>query len=469
MATAEPRQIFKTKSCDYIALAKERLQELGQRYFQRKDLRTFQEMKSLLKLLQEAGQQQKEYDLINAWKTPQLQLEDLKLHLDNCGSLARRKWYCKPCEKEKLEALLGDEKIYQTCGIRYCPKIKCILTKFAKQIESLKNIKRLKNLKKLDHFVIGFEPVTKEEFRNNFDKIKKQQERVLNSLFSKLRMETPQRKPNKITGKIRKLKDWEKLGSFNIQAFKVLDITFTLDKNKIYIHYHIIALPLKSNRKISFMKKSQGIRKDMLKGQRVKIPFHIQFFGLKDKDTLLSYLTLRAIGLYKFHDKKEDNYEITDVRKLKDLLKQKKFMLLKDIISLEDYQKHFYNHRHFTTLGGLPYGSIIMDNVVSKFPNFCKKHGKLERHQVRMELIIEIPPAPPPNTAETPKIAVECLGEAREHREMKELLKQKSKENEYIRDGKRFWRFCKSKEGKKLKKSDLDFEDRLNLFSTGKC
>jgi len=49
---------------------------------------------------------------------------------------------------------------------------------------------------------------------------------------------------------------------------------------------------------------------------------------------------------------------------------------------------------------------------------------------------------------------------------MDEFLIQKSKENKQKQIQKRFSRWCDVQEGKKI---TFDFDDRLNLLSTGKC
>jgi len=475
-----------TPNLDYVILLENKIKELAKRP---QTLAVRKAMHQFRVFLEEAVKFQTPQSELLKYKK-EAQLFNLKLHLKECGSLAHKKWYCKECEADGMspnEAFLREDKIYQECGIRYCKRHKCILTRFAIQLESLKGIKRLQNLRMLEHFVIGFETIYLEDFISNFAELKKQQERVLNSYFLKLRKKGFKVQAFKVldftSSKVKQFKlkilrdelntfQGEKIIYWTTEneAFKKL-IRFDyknlgiVERTKVYMHYHIIAIPGKSNLKRSFMITSQQIRKDILKRQRVKIPFHIQFFGLKKKENLFSYLTLRAVGLYKFDDAKEKNYKINSIRKLTDLLKQKKFMYLQDIMSVEDYHKNFYNHRHFTTIGGLPYGSIIMDNVLSKFPNFCKIHGTLTRNQVRMEIIPEVIPPPPPPSLNYPKIETLCLNNGSK-KEFDNYLNNKVKENQQAQTSKKFNRWCNHNDNKKI---ELDLMDKLNLISKGKC
>jgi len=431
---------------DDIAELKKQVLINYKKYLSSKNKKTLEYVCYLKDLIIQGEQQQITYDIVNAKKGIRSKTDEnfdrLKEHLKNCGSLVKHSWYCKLCEEENEDdKLLRVDKIYQTCGVRYCKKIRCVLTRFALQVEVLKNNKRLIGLKKMDHFVIGFPEIDKQDFEDNFKAIKQKQERVMNSYFSKLRKK-----------------------GFKVQAFKVLD--FSIKENKIYMHYHFVAIPIQTKDKKSFMILCQSIRKEMLERQRVKLPFHLQFFGLKKKGALFSYLSLRAVGLYKFDDKKEPDYKISNIRKLKDLIKSGKFMFLQDIVSVETYFKNFYNHRHFTTIGGLPYGSIIMDNVLPKFPNFCKKHGTLTRDKIRLEIEQLNPENKPPDPPEDLKIERVDLGIAKEKREFDKDIEHQNKFNSDNLDEKRFLRFCNIGKENKIK---LDLQDKLNILAFGKC
>lgn len=315
----------------------------------------------------------------------QNKLHDFKIKLSLCGNYVTTNYHCKLCEEGgESESLLAFKKEIHTCGIRYCSKEDCVVQRFADTYNQLLNIKRFENLRTLHHFVIGFGKVSKFDFENNFDKIKKKHEYVLNSYFKKLRK-----------------------AGVDIQAYRVLDISkgmkITFWDNKYYIHYHFVAIPFKKSETRLIISKIQAVRKVMLKKQRNKIPFHFQSFGLKKKESLLAYISLRVIGCYKQFENKEENYNINEEKSLRQSLRNNKFMLLKDLINEAQYLKYFFNHRHLNKIGDLPpfrYGSTTADNLVYIY---CKSHGKMlisDRDKVRIEIIIDINPPPPPNPKE---------------------------------------------------------------------
>lgn len=349
----------------------------------------------------------KSADLTTFYKTPQdlenelhnlkayqeSRLKKIKIHLLNCGSLAKRKYYCKQCEAEgEAESLVGIEKIYQECGIRYCSKHKCVITRFARVLETLKAIKRFKGLKNLWHFSIGFKPIPQNKFVEEFGLIKLRQERIMNYFFSRLRKE-----------------------GVNINSIKVLDFSFKKIENFIYMHWHFIALPYTTSLLSKILTSMQSIRKSMLKHQKQKNPFYLKSYGYKKKSNLFAYVSLRSVGCFKKTENKEKGYKIKTKRKLLELLQTGQFIFLRDIIDLETYSKYFYNKRYFSKVGKeivLPQGSIIMDNLTNLKQVFCKKHGNLNIYDhllVRWEL--ELRKQPPPSL-QTIKITTEKIAEA---------------------------------------------------------
>ncbi len=336
--------------------------------------------------------------------------------------------------------------------MRYCKKPDCVNQRFAIQLEKLKAITRLQPFKQLWHFTIGFEKIKLEDFA----KKKAQYELVLNKYFAKLRSK-----------------------GFRIQAYKVLDIskgeythkaeiverrefyknhskqsidlmiarghkkeTFykvlvkkqdTGWNGKYFLHYHFIAIPWASQKVAAVYKQMNIISKQI--AAKTGTPFYFKSHGLKKKEALLSYMSMRACGMYKKREGKEKNYEVENIRVLKDLIKSGKFFFLSDIMNQHQYFKTFYGKRHISFVGDnykcfgcnthfalkevrgvneegkkvcpdcgsvdvfkfLPKGSIIMENVTPKYPCECKTHGFLNREQVRFEDHYDIGDPPPDN------------------------------------------------------------------------
>jgi len=312
----------------------------------------------------------------------QQKLDHFKASLSVCGHYVTHNYHCRQCEEEgRGNSLLAFKREIHTCGIRFCSKPDCITTRFADTYNAISQVKRFEGLRVLHHFSIGFEKITEEDFKNNFDKIKKQHERVLNSFLTKLRK-----------------------AEINIQAYRVLDISKGKRQEvwdrKYYIHYHFIALPFKHADSRTNLAKIQFIRKQMLSRQRKRMPFHFQSFGLKKKEALYSYLALRSIGLYKKFEAREKDYNIYEARNLRNSLEEGKFMPLNELVDEEHYLKYFFGRRHLNSVGGLPlirYGSNTADNLAFIT---CKYHGTFfsnDISKVRHEFIIDLkPPDPPP-------------------------------------------------------------------------
>lgn len=314
-----------------------------------------------------------------------LQLEN-KLSL--CGRFASKRFYCKKCEAEGNTHLLGATHSRFFCEIRYCSHPECILERFSRQVETFKDIKRMHELHKLWHFAIGFEPIPEIEFKKNFSKYKKRNESVLNKYFEKLRK-------NKI----------------HLQGIRVLDFSFVKD-GFVYLHYHFACIPVGSNKIRSTLILMQDIRKKTISKQKIKIPFHLQSFGLASKQAVFSYMAIRAVGLYKYESTIKTTYKVRN-KKLVDSIEQNLYITLDKILTKEEYIKTFYNKSFFVTIGGLPrplrHGSTITDT----FPNECTIHGHLERKDVRIEVVFDEPVEysviPPPEIKKYPQLEIEYI------------------------------------------------------------
>ena len=297
----------------------------------------------------------------------QIATENLAIKLKLCSNVfVKETHHCKQCEEhnkscsslEHHDTIIKEPKITPYyCGVRYCSNVNDKVYQFSEMIEELKSIKRLKDLKRLEHFAIGFSAISLEEYRTDFTRHKKRYEQILNVYFEKLR------KKNVI-----------------IQAIRVLDFSYAT-KNMVYPHFHFVAIPFKNNDKRRMMMVMQETRKKMISSMKNKKDFHVQFFQRGSKTGLFSYVALRSIGLYKPEKTEKFEYKITKKATLKESILSNKYFMLKDVISLQIYMKDFYNKRHYVTIGGLPYGSIITDNVLYE----CKYHGVLDRKSVRVE------------------------------------------------------------------------------------
>jgi len=300
-------------------------------------------------------------------------------HLSTCGRIIKVEIHCKQCEQEQKKDVIIDKIfIKQTCGIRYCNHLHCQLTRYARIFESLKKINRLKNLRKLWHFVIGFEPIDIiyfKEKRKEFDKI-------IALYFNRINEQL------------------KKLGITKIQAFKFLDFAKE-QNNKYFMHYHFLAIPFKSESQRDIMQIFQDERKKLLN----KIPFHTQFFGNKSKLNLFSYMAKRCTGLYRPIETPQD-YVRGKIGKFKQQILNNEYMRLSDFMLFDDFYNLFYKRRLYSTIGGLPYGSILVCNDMMPEGFRCALHGVLQRNQIKMRFI----QPPPPEMAQEPlKITSEHL------------------------------------------------------------
>ena len=369
-------------------------------------------------------------------------LINLTENLKSCGEWKKKKAYCRKCEELDIPSLVSVKKIQVFCKIRYCPNPDCFVDRFADLIEEMKSIKELQGYKTLWHGVIGFNKIPLSEFQNNFPKYRKRYAYVINSYFSKLRKKF-----------------------VNLQGIKVLDLSFVED-SFVFPHFHLSIIPVSKIRRGIVMKKCQEVRKDMIKRQKVKMPFHIQFFKHSKKKTTLSYLAVRSVGLYKHKNTSNLSSKDFKLLKLKELIKTGLFLTLDKVLSQEQYVNDFFNRRSYSTFGGVSYGSIIRDNIV----HICKVHGEISgRGEVRVEFE-DIIPLYPPNTtnSENPPEIFEVVKFGNKKQDWKslgkehlQLLKEVEK-NKKLQKDKQFSNYCDSKNVK------LNLQDKLNLLAFNK-
>jgi len=288
--------------------------------------------------------------------------ENLELKLSQCGHFAVKRFYCKKGDVEHLIKTTKPMPFH--CEIRYCSHPDCLVMRFKRQLETFQDIDRMKGLRKLWHFVIGFEPVTELEFKKNFGSRKKVLEKTMRNFFHKLVKE-----------------------GVNIEAIRVMDFSF-VKEGYVYQHYHFGAIPLKSDRVRSVMIKIQSVRKRMIEKMRNKVEFHFQSFGMALKTAVFSYLAIRASGMYKYEMTKNPKYKHVQSN-LRSSIENKKYLMLDQVLSKEEYLKSFYGKRAFETIGGLPRPSPHGSNITDGCPTECELHGHLERSDVRVEVLFD--------------------------------------------------------------------------------
>jgi hypothetical protein len=373
----------------------------------------------------------------------QTQLEDFKNNsLDNlnyslslCGRFATKNFYCKKCEREGKPALLKiSHKIFH-CEIRYCNKPECLVSRFVNQMNTFEEIKAFHGWNNLHHFVISFPLIDYYDFKENFTKYKKRSEYVMNRYFEKLRL------PYYSFGRGKKrvfiMKSPEEI--IKLKAIRVLDFSFT-SGDKVLMHYHFGAVPTGSKtqikRSLGFMQK---VRICMLEDMKQKTSFILNSFGLADKVATMSYLSIRASGMYKYERTQDFRYEIQKQPLLKSI-NEGKYVFLSSILTKEEYLKSFYGKSHYTTIGDFYYcvyckkdfplnkvfvdlfdgkkkhdkycpycmginpeqqlKAIFQSSIIRDVINLsCPIHGKLERKDIRIEIIFDelIKSVLPPN------------------------------------------------------------------------
>ena len=312
---------------------------------------------------------------LNNYPKENITLKDLEYKLSLCGRWASKKFFCKKCENEgRFEPLkITHSRLY--CEIRYCANPRCLVQRFVRQMLTFEDIKRFEGLRTLWHFVIGFEPISLIEFKQNFSKHKKRFEGVLNKYFERL-----------------------KKAGLIIPAVRVLDFSFT-SENKVFLHYHFGAIPIKGSELRETLKLMQSKRMSMISRQRNKIPFHLESFGYKSLLSVCSYLSIRASGMYKYESTHDFTYTIQK-GSLLEAINKGKYIFLSSVLTKEEYLNSFYGKAHFVTIGGLPRPPRHGSNITDGIPLECPNHGKLERKDIRIEIIyddlIKIV-VPPPN------------------------------------------------------------------------
>lgn len=309
---------------------------------------------------------------------------NLKYKLSLCGRYVTKNFYCKK-EEHSGNTLLKTIRSRFSCEIRYCAKPICAIQRFARTVETMKEISRFWGLEKLWHFVIGFEAIPEKEFKQNFSKYNKRFQYILNKYFEKLRK-----------------------NGLNIEAVRVLDFSFKTE-GMVYLHYHFGAVPIGKQNIRSSMILMQKVRKDMIKNMRIKTPFHFEDFGLAKKDGVLSYLSIRASGMYKWDTTENPNYKIKK-SKLKETIKAKKYIFLKNVLTEEEYLNSFYNKPFFVTIGGIPRPLRHGSNITDGIPKECSCCGPLERSDIHIEVIFDpLDEKPPDPRKPYPELKIEVV------------------------------------------------------------
>lgn len=300
-------------------------------------------------------------------------LAGLIYRLSRCGIFATKNFYCKKVPGE--EHLIKSIHTKFACEIRYCNKVDCLVERFVRQMQTFDDIKRFSGLRSLWHFSIGFEPISEDEFKKNFSKYKKRYEYVLNKYFEKLKKE-----------------------GIKIQAVRVLDFSFKT-AGQVFLHYHFGAIPISVSMIRNVLTTMKKIEMGMTARMRVKTPFHLQSFGLASKQSVLSYLSIRASGMYKYDMTENVDYKHIQGN-LRGSIENHKYIFLKNILTEEEYLKSFYNKAHFVCIGGLPRPNPHGSNITDSIPSECLCHGHLERKDVRIEVIFDdeiVCVVPPPD------------------------------------------------------------------------
>lgn len=305
-----------------------------------------------------------------------------------CGKIAKKNFYCRECEKLGKPCNQCIVKTIRTkffCGIRYCkdPDCKCHL--FSNCMDRLREIKDFKGLKTLWHWAIGFPPIPLEEFKNNYAVYKKEHERILNTFFKKLR----------------------KLG-IEIRGVRTPDFSF-VKEGSVYPHYHLGIKPISSSIRRKVMITVQAVRASMIKNSRKGITFHVQMFKHAQIDAVLAYMSIRAIGLYKYDETIDPNYKIPQKGNLKKSILEGKYQFLSDVMNEEQFLKNVHRKKFFVGFGGITapsHGSITTDTMTLE----CKEHGEISGYdQVRLEVIFDLDPGPPDLEQKEAPITVEVV------------------------------------------------------------
>lgn len=311
-----------------------------------------------------------EFSSINSFNKRFSDISRILKNLEDCGKIKKFECHCKQCKSNKSPSLVHVSKHKVYCDIRYCFNPYCINERFARQLEGFNKIKRLKNLRNLWHFAIGFEPISKEEFKNNFPKYKKRFEIVLTNFWRKFK---------------------QTHHSLIIPAIRVMDFSFEKE-GYVYVHYHYGAIPFKNNDRRLHMILIKDIEKSMNENMKIKTPFFLKSFGMKKKEAIFCYLSKRASGLYKYGEGKNLSWGDYKKGKLIQDIKDNKYLGLKDFINELEYYDYFYNTRATLSVGDLPQACIPVRNSLNNQIIICNIHGILNSK----DIIVEIYDDPPP-------------------------------------------------------------------------
>lgn len=290
-------------------------------------------------------------------------LEHLNRQLNRCGKYATTICHCKHCEREGNFSEIKRIHHKFFCEVRYCDNPDCLVSRFKSTLKTFEGISEFKGLNSLWHFSIGFKAIEEYDFKANFSKHKKKQEYILNRYFEKLRK-----------------------NGIVLKCLRVLDFSFKTE-GMVFMHYHFGVKPLGKNSIRSTLIKMHSIKKEMFKKSRNKSSFILKDYRLHDKTDVLSYLTIRSSGMYKYEMTKNPNYKHIK-GSLKKSIENGKYIYLKNVLTKEEYLNSFYRKGHFTCIGfkiSHRHGSNITDNI----PFECKTHGFLERKDVRIEVIFD--------------------------------------------------------------------------------
>ena len=266
------------------------------------------------------------------WSKFEARVEQVRAKISGCKDLGFARWVCQDCGK------VQDSRPYKlTCGLRYCTNPDCVASRIRKNKIRLHNYKIYS--KRLIHFVVGFPYVPRLHLG-----FKKYQEMVLRAFSREMkRLGTP------------------------INALRVFDVREK--EGHYFMHYHFAQMPVKDY--MHFVANSRRAQDKIT--EKYKLPFTTHFIGWREKRGLFSYFAKRMAGVY---GHVEDNTR----------------QFLKDMISLREYARGFFNVRSFVIIGNFPRqsrGNVL--NILLSKPHACQFCGS--NHLImRPEAYLDPPP-----------------------------------------------------------------------------
>lgn len=277
--------------------------------------------------------------------------------------------------------------------------------------------------------------------------------------------------------------DVEKKLNFRLKGILESDLAFdeTRIGEELFNHNHGAFRPFGLSR--DKKKFAQQLKDINAIARENKVMFN--FIGYRSSKHLIDYFAKRHSGKFghkAFGDKSATDFRFADIMSkehyYKNYLGQQKIFIYgfsrKERTWIKQHQKEILINASDSATSPslndnripaivLVYKNYLFETLICPIcqgTHSFKQEISLDKHRY--------PPDISPNASTTPTIKVIPLGEAREHKEMKELLKQKSEENKRLQEQKRFSRWYKSETNQKFRKSDLDFADRLNLSTFGR-